>query len=391
MRRVTHIAIHDPGSGALVRAEFGGDGLLVLSAGRSGIAGGGPRFALTRSPDQDALVYAIFVRRRGTACALSARSDVSFPGGRKCSIDRGCDFYIGSAHFNVSVERSRRRTKRVVAAAIALVAVAFLACASVRFLARESSPEPSEMGPPAREVVVATRHVDDLAREVSAHMKAGRSDQARLAIIEHIEMYGESEGAHSMLASLEQRSRNDEPASIEDASSARRLYEEGLKLIKEGDYEGALVRFRNSSDTLPSNRGDLSLRGLMDKAWSDAAAKYKAELASKFSSLERLLKEGVDERPADATMRLLAGYAESEGIASLLGRDEGVSSLYRRLKVALEDSAGRWLAATQAAELYSGCGKAVGDYRRIASALEGVLPRVSMEARRAIESCEGGG
>jgi tetratricopeptide (TPR) repeat protein len=390
MRRVTGIAISDPDGGALVRAEFGGDGLLALAAGRSGLAGGGPRFVLTGSPDQDALVYAVFVRRRGTACALSARSDVSFPGGRKCRMAHGCGFYIGSARFSVSVERRSRGAKRVVAAAIAVTAAAFLTCASVRFLAHEKSPGRPEVDSPAPEAVAETRDVDDLAREVSAHMKSGRTEQARLAVIEHIEMNGESEGARSMLASLDRVSRRDESGSIEDAASARRLYEEGLKLMREGDFREALVRFRKASELFPFDRGDLSLRSLIDKAWSDAAVRYKAELGSHISSFEELLNGGVDENPSDATVRLLAGYGECEGIARLLGRDEEVSSLYGRLKAALEDSAGRWLAATQAAELYSGCKRAIDDYRMIVSVLERVLPHVSAEARRALEACEGG-
>lgn len=388
MRKMTKIIVSDPDGKELARAEFRGDGILVLAAGSAGLAGDGMRLVLTESPDQDALAYAIFVLRRCVVYGVSARSDVSFPGGRRCRMGSDCDFYIGSARLRISVGHGLGR-KRWIAAASVVVAIFFAAFVPLGLLNSERSSMDVGGDVPTAKAELEPTPEEDLAREVTAHMREGNADQARLAIIEHVERHGESESARTMLASIERAIRRDKPKSIDGVSTARMLYDEGLKMMRSGELEVALHHLNEANEALPSAHDDLPLRKLIEEARSEAAAGYKEGMRGMIDSLQGLLDREAD--PPGRTEILLKGLRDCDGIAKHLRDDEQMNTLRGRLRTALEDSAGRWLAATQAAELYSGCEGALGGYRRIASLLEEALPKVANEASRALDACEGGG
>jgi hypothetical protein len=389
MKGSAYIAVSDADGVVIARGDFGNDGVLVLAAGHTGITGHGTKFVLTRSPHQDALAYAVFVFRRGVAHAIAARSDVSFPDGRRCRVTRSCDFYIGSARFVVSLGRGRRRMRWMAASAIAAAAVLLATFVVLRM--------PGGARPP-KDVAIENSKVNakpepeperDLAGEVMTHMRVGNAEQARLAIIEHVERHGDSEDARRMLASVERGIARERSGSIENVSSARELYDEGLALMKGGELGAALARLREASDLLAEGRGDIPLGRLIEKASTDVAGRYTARIGPDIESLRGLLSKGGGTDPSGATERLLNGVRRCGEIAKLLGSDD-ILELLERLRSALEDSAGRWLAATQAAELYSGCEEAADGYRRIASLLEEALPGVASAASRALSSCEGG-
>lgn len=342
--------------GERLSAAFGGPGLLFLSSGPDGLS-------LSDAPRAGELLHAIFLSRRLAVfgVAVSSSTLLLLEGGDGLRRVRdGARVNVGNRRLVVRLGRHassrRERTGRILTAA----AVAGALAMALAFLLRGPGPRATAASEQASAAVPSAgrdaalpplgARAAALVEEARAHAMEGRRQQARLALVEAMELQPDDP---RIAALLEEVGREPEGAAPDGANAIEGLMEPAVEEARRKAMEELKAR---SSDRI------LALRRLIEEAPGMEAPRAVRELAS--------ARRGVEE------------------MARAMPQEAEVIRLRERIDAALAAAAARGIAAAAAAERYAGCGEALPLYRAIAASLEGVDPMRGREASEGIKRCQ---
>ncbi|MFH0800013.1 MAG: hypothetical protein V2A66_07540 [Pseudomonadota bacterium] len=401
MKRAMRLKLEMQDGRAPLEAEFGREGMLFLSSSREGLC-------LVKEVAPGQIAYAVFARRsRGLVCAALQDAALAGRDERIGAIGPGDAIALGLTRLSVADSRVpwRARISRRVClfgAMAFLLAIATMAAIFQRGpVAAPSYPLPVAVDPAPAAQAVSVVSATRLIEEARDHLRAGRIEQARLALIETTESAPEDAEARRLLEELnsgddaQAAGKKSESSYGDELSSgseeeALALFKDGMRLKGLGDLVGAKSALDRAAEILRAGGIRPTFAGPLDEARVSLAASVRDDAAPRLAAIGAMLSsvDSLDAR--EAVSRLGRARAEVQA-ATDAGAGNAAASLKARIDASIKSAAGRWLSGALSAERFSGCGRALPIYEEISSALSALDPSASESAAEGVRRCKGAG
>jgi hypothetical protein len=378
-----------------MRAEFPASGLLFLSSDRSAASHGAPGLLLVDAPREGELLYVLLLKRRRSIVGVALRPDARLPRGALSPLRAGDAISIGRQSFRVAWGAVVRRERKHPCWRIAALAAAVLCAAGHgALLQRDRGKAPSAPTASAQrqQSIVRASQADRFVEEARRSLREGRTEQARLALVQAAELDANAPAARELLAAIDQQAPNispharEESAHDERVAEAQRLFEEGLGRMRQGDLSQAQEGLDAAAAIVRAMRAPPPFAADLDRALRERD-RLAAEAQAPRIAKARAFLDASRGRPAPEAAATLASAMDELKEAAKMGRSGGeLAKTMERVRKALAAAGDRWLASARASEGLAGCNAAGPLYRRIAGALaerdEGVAAAAQLAAAR---------
>ncbi len=355
------------------------------------------RIGLSAELHEDDLPHAIFVFKGRNISAAALRRDVSIGGKRIARPRCGTTVCVGRFAFKFESNKQRafdwnfaRVKKPAVCTAAAILFSISLALAAL-FVARNPIDSPESSYVEASQIRPSATDEAALIEEAKQHLREGRAEQARLALVQAQENDPSGE-ASRMIAAMDADGevQSDKGKLLAgQQEKARALFDRGREELLAGDAAGAYRDLFGAQEALKDAGASApfadELRAALRYA-EDAAM----NIAAKQAQEARDIIAAAREKNAGAAATLLVHAVEAAIAAEqVLPGNADAAETAVLARGALSAAAGRWMASARAAEQLSGCKKARPIYESISLALQGSNDPHLNEARERAAACMG--
>ncbi|MFA4874181.1 MAG: hypothetical protein WC956_05025 [bacterium] len=345
---------------------------------------------LTETLEQGALPYGIIMRKGGRIVGIALRVDANMNGAAQSMLRDGSSICVGRQRFSVRLTRTGPRSLRAVMSRriLSMLAVAaLLAICSIAILHLRPAMDMHAQKDSEVKTGEETAHgADGLIEEARLHLRAGRTEQARLALMEAAERDPGGEAA-PMLKALEGgtvQPADDERSAADQETGARALFDSGREQMSSGDATGAYRKFVMAEARIKEMGSEPPFANALKEKLLEARAQLEREVSSQIEQVDRTIKGARSMDSEAAVAELGKAVAATRAAVKLLPESRELASCAARASGELAAAAARWLASALAAERLSGCEKALPIYDRISRALATAgEPRAQEAAGRA--------
>lgn len=376
-----------------IECKFSAHGLLFLISTPAGLT-------LSMMPLEGHIVYAAFIRGRRRVTCAALHADVRLEGGdRVRQIKDGDRIAVGPLRLTMSARRDERSRKhfragdsvKFICAAAALFAAAVFVARS--FTRPHPSRSPAHSGPfaIAGEIAGQEDAATGLLEEARAYLRDGKGDQARLTLLQAMEMAPEDARAKDLMARLDDAEavappRNDWSQDLQ--KDAEGLFEEGRELAERGEFAMAAQRFDSAAEVLEKVGVKPPFAASMEALRHDAGRKIEDQVAAHLARASDHMKSSEGMQSGVAIEKLALADAEVEAARMSLPHDPGVLELDRKVEMQIAAVAERWFLGAVTAERLSGCKSALPVYLEIADRLHELENKTASLAAERAGRCE---